>query len=65
MVSRTPNSRPWLRWFLMIPVIALSWPPFYNTAQPELIGIPFFYWYQLLWVVLTAILTAVLYKLKA
>ncbi len=66
MVSRpTQNSRVWLRCFLVLPGIALLWPPFYNTDQPELIGMPFFYWYQLLWVILTAILTAVLYILKA
>ncbi len=66
MVSRpTQNSRVWLRLFLILPVIAMLWPPFYNTIQPELIGIPFFYWYQLLWVILTAIITAFLYILKA
>jgi hypothetical protein len=37
------------------------WPPFYNRAEPSLAGIPFFYWYQLLWVVLGAILTAIVY----
>ncbi|MBV8885771.1 MAG: DUF3311 domain-containing protein [Chroococcidiopsidaceae cyanobacterium CP_BM_RX_35] len=66
MINRpTQTRRIWLRWLLILPGIGLLWPPFYNIDQPELIGIPFFYWYQLLWVILTAILTAVLYKLKA
>ncbi|TMC60912.1 MAG: DUF3311 domain-containing protein [Chloroflexota bacterium] len=29
-----------------------------------LLGIPFFYWFQLLWIIITAILTAVLYALR-
>src|SRR5258707_8736607 len=48
---------------LLIPFIALCWPPFYNFREPDLAGIPFFYWFQLLWVVITAIITAVVYLL--
>jgi hypothetical protein len=43
----------------------LLWPPFYNFDQPELIGIPFFYWFQLLMVIVTAILTLIVYLLDA
>jgi uncharacterized protein DUF3311 len=50
---------------LLIPFIALCWPPFYNFRDPELAGIPFFYWFQLLWIVITAIITAVVYFLGA
>jgi len=35
--------------------------PFYNFREPVLIGFPFFYWFQLLWVIITAIITAVVY----
>ena len=59
------KGRPWLRLLLLIPFIILLWPPFYNFDQPEFIGIPFFYWFQLLMVIVTAILTAVVYLLKA
>ena len=38
------------------------WPPFYNKLEPTLMGIPFFYWFQLLWVVVSAIFTAVVYR---
>ena len=55
------KSRVWLRLLLIIPFIALLWPPFYNFTQPEFAGFPFFYWFQLLWIVITAIITAVLY----
>ena len=31
---------------LIVPFIALLWVPFYNRIEPQLFGIPFFYWYQ-------------------
>ncbi len=43
--ERSDNS-PW-NWLLVIPLIATLIPPFYNRLQPDLFGIPFFYWYQL------------------
>jgi hypothetical protein len=50
-------------WYLLflIQFIAVLWPPFYNRAEPSLIGIPFFCWYQLAWVILGAILTAIVH----
>ncbi|MYS81489.1 DUF3311 domain-containing protein [Embleya scabrispora] len=35
---------------LVAPVAALLWVPAYTRREPELAGIPFFYWYQLAWV---------------
>ena len=61
---RERGRRSWLLLLLLIPFIAMLWPPFYNYNQPDFIGIPFFYWFQLLWIIITAILTAVLYVLK-
>ena len=37
------------------------WPPFYNKAEPYWMGIPFFYWFQLLLVIVAAVLTAIVY----
>ena len=48
-------------WLLLIPFIATLWVPFYNKAEPSFIGMPFFYWYQLLWVLITAAIIAVVY----
>ena len=39
---------------LLVPFVALLWVPFYNSVDPQLWGIPFFYWYQFLWVFLTS-----------
>lgn len=66
MVTRPERKgRSWLLLLLLIPFIVLLWPPFYNTNQPTFIGIPFFYWFQLLWIIITAILMAIVYFLKA
>ena len=65
ITRRERGRRSWLLLFLLVPFIALLWPPFYNYYQPEFIGIPFFYWFQLLWIIITAILTAALYALRA
>ena len=32
-----------------------------TRVEPAWIGIPFFYWYQLLWVIIGAVLTAIVY----
>jgi hypothetical protein len=46
---------------LLLPAIGTLVPPFYARDEPELLGVPFFYWYQFLWVILSAALTAVVY----
>ncbi len=46
---------------LLLPFVAALWVPFYNRAQPEIAGIPFFYWYQLLWIVLGAAILIPIY----
>lgn len=62
--SSQSKSRRWLGLLLLLPFIVLLYPPFYNFTNPKFIGIPFFYWFQLLCIILTAILTAVLFWLK-
>jgi len=66
MVSRPQRKRAsWALILLIVPFIVMLWPPFYSFDQPEFIGIPFYYWFQLLWIIITAILTAVLYFIGA
>ncbi|MEW2544798.1 DUF3311 domain-containing protein [Streptomyces sp. NPDC047002] len=48
---------------LVIPFVAMLWVGSYARVDPTFIGIPFFYWYQLLWVLITTALTMVAYKL--
>jgi hypothetical protein len=46
---------------LLLPFVGLLWVPFYNFMEPELFGFPFFYWYQLAWVLGSAVITAFVY----
>ncbi|MFJ6559457.1 DUF3311 domain-containing protein [Streptomyces sp. NPDC091412] len=48
---------------LVVPFGALLWVGSYAKTDPAFIGIPFFYWYQMLWVVLSAALTMTAYRL--
>jgi hypothetical protein len=41
--------------FLLIPYAAWVWVPFYNRVEPQLAGIPFFYWWQIAGIFLTAL----------
>ena len=49
--------------FLLIAIVAL-WVPLYNRADPAVFGIPFFYWFQLVWILVTAAATAIAYRLR-
>ena len=40
---------------LLIPCVLALWTPLYNTEVPALFGIPFFYWFQLLLIPVSAI----------
>jgi hypothetical protein len=46
---------------LAIPCAALAAVPLYSRTTPVLWGFPFFYWYQLLWVLITPVLTYAAY----
>ena len=47
---------------LLLPYIAMLWVPYYNRAAPEIAGIPFFYWYQLVWIPLGSLLLLLVYR---
>ena len=51
-----------MRLLLLIPFVGLLWVPFYNGRSPELLGFPFFYWYQLAWVPLGSLVTWLVYR---
>lgn len=48
---------------LIAPFIGMLWVGSYAKIEPTFIGIPFFYWYQMLWVPVSAVLTSVAYIL--
>ena len=56
-------------WIVIAILLAASlvgtlWVPFYNHTSPALGGFPFFYWYQLMWVPIVAILAFAAYLLS-
>jgi hypothetical protein len=52
------KARAWYA-LLLLPFAGTLIPQIYNRSEPALFGIPFFYWYQLLWVVVTAALLGI------
>ena len=58
----------WSRWWLLLlllPYIGLLYPPLYSRLEPEVWGIPFFIWYQFLWVIITVIITFLVYRVRS
>jgi membrane protein implicated in regulation of membrane protease activity len=48
---------------LAIPVVLLLIVPLYARSTPELWGFPFFYWFQMLMVIVASVLTYLAYAL--
>ncbi|MBW4042897.1 MAG: DUF3311 domain-containing protein [Acidobacteria bacterium] len=51
---------------LVILAVGITLPlivPIYARSTPALFGLPFFYWYQMLWVVIEAVLLLVCYRI--
>lgn len=63
MVNSTNDQKPGQWWLILLltPFIGVLWVPFFNRVAPQIWGIPFFFWYQFLWVVISALVTAFVY----
>lgn len=46
---------------LLIPCVAALAVPLFNTTDPRLFGLPFFWWYQLAMIPLSAAAIAIVY----
>ncbi|MDA8064026.1 MAG: DUF3311 domain-containing protein [Thermaerobacter sp.] len=57
-----PKKRGW-GWYLLliVPFIGVLFPEFFNRMAPSWGGLPYFYWYQLLWVFVSSLLTGIVY----
>jgi hypothetical protein len=70
-MSDTPEVRPpavtpvrvVIALCLLVPFVAMLWVGSYAKVDPTFIGIPFFYWYQMLWVLISTALTMTAYQL--
>jgi hypothetical protein len=54
-------NRGWY-WLLAVPLVLTLIPTIYNHEDPRLIGIPFFYWYQMAMILLSVVCTVVVYR---
>jgi hypothetical protein len=63
-MSDTGKRRRRFRWvhlLLIVPYVAILWVPSFNRVEPAIAGVPFFYWYQMLWIALGAVLLLAVY----
>lgn len=58
------KSRNGFYWLLLIPFIGTLLPSIYSKATPVLLGMPYFYWYLILWIILTGIIGGIVYFLS-
>ena len=57
-----PRRRPrFVLLLLLVPLVAVLVPEFYNFSNPRIGGMPFFYWWQLLWIAGVAVCTGIVY----
>jgi hypothetical protein len=60
--ARRKFAVPAVNLLLLVPLIGVLIPSIYNHREPELLGFPFFYWYQLLWVPISVVCTVIVYR---
>ncbi|WP_433832623.1 DUF3311 domain-containing protein [Actinoplanes sp. CA-015351] len=60
MPTPAPRSRHW-QWLLVLPTVAPLLTPFANRLEPTLIGVPFFFWYQIACAVFAIVIITVVY----
>jgi membrane protein implicated in regulation of membrane protease activity len=48
---------------LLIAIVMPLMVPLYAKEDPTFAGIPFFFWYQFLWIPVTALLTTICYRI--
>jgi len=63
MSKASDDGKPTQWWFVLLlaPFVGVLWVPFFNRVDPQIWGVPFFFWYQFLWVVMSALVTAIVY----
>ncbi|MES1991673.1 MAG: DUF3311 domain-containing protein [Pseudomonadota bacterium] len=60
-ITSSGLKRRWLIPLIFLPFLTSLWVPSYNRIEPTLSGIPFFYWYQMVWIGISAVLTIFVY----
>lgn len=60
----SPFTRLFVYALFGVIVVVTLWVPFYNRIEPSWHGIPFFYWFQVSWILVAAAATLLAYRLK-
>lgn len=55
-------KKKYWNFLLLLPFLALGYPPLYNKMDPIILGFPFFYWYQFIWIPLTSLIIWIVNK---
>jgi hypothetical protein len=61
-LHRRAGKSGW-HWLLLVPIVLPLWTPTFNRLDPQLAGIPFFYWGQLAMVFLAMLVIWVVHLL--
>jgi hypothetical protein len=51
-----------INWLLLVPLALTLFPPIYNSIDPTIADIPFFYWYQMAAIVVSVVVTLLVYR---
>ena len=51
-----------VNWLLLLPLVVTLFPPIYNSIDPTLADLPFFYWYQLAAIGFSVAVTLIVYR---
>jgi hypothetical protein len=65
--GRQPGAlRRWLAYALLLgECLVILVPSVYGRLTPKLFGLPFFYWFQLAWIIAAMVITGMAYLLLA
>lgn len=64
MPQRSRPRASWWRVLLVLPVLAVLAVGCFNRSGPSLWGFPFFYWYQMLWVILCSGIVGIVFFIE-
>jgi hypothetical protein len=51
-----------INWLLLLPLVVTLFPPIYNHIDPTAFNMPFFYWYQLVAIPFSVVVTLIVYR---
>lgn len=64
--SRRPSTGLWVLILVLLipPVVLPLWVPLYDKTDPTLWGFPFFFWFQFALILVSAVMTVIVYLLS-